>query len=210
MAWVKGKRIPKKLIPIEGKTVSVWVMTNDKGERYGTVNYKNKPEFIVVHHDAGHGKATAKSINKGHKHRKKPGNKKRNFICIGYHYIVLPDGTIEVGRYERMNGAHAPGLNRKSLGVCVIGNFHDHVPKMLPTEKQMERTSDLIANLCARYKIPTSHMLEHKTVYERYWNPFHEQQRYTACPGKDFPFWELKSMTEAKLSSGLVFQMEEV
>ena len=40
---------------------------------------------------------------------------------IGYHKIILRDGTIENGRPEYWMGAHVKGKNNKSLGVCLIG-----------------------------------------------------------------------------------------
>lgn len=41
---------------------------------------------------------------------------------IGYHYIILPDGTLESGRPEKCKGAHAVGYN-DYLGICLIGDF---------------------------------------------------------------------------------------
>jgi len=40
---------------------------------------------------------------------------------IGYHKIILRDGTIENGRPEYWVGAHVKGFNERSLGVCLIG-----------------------------------------------------------------------------------------
>ena len=40
---------------------------------------------------------------------------------IGYHKIIRRDGTLENGRPEFWVGAHTYGLNKKSLGVCLIG-----------------------------------------------------------------------------------------
>ena len=40
---------------------------------------------------------------------------------IGYHKIILRDGTIENGRPEYWVGAHVKGFNEISLGVCLIG-----------------------------------------------------------------------------------------
>src|SRR5215469_2691225 len=36
---------------------------------------------------------------------------------IGYHYVILPDGTILRGRPERLRGAHTFGYNHY-LGIC--------------------------------------------------------------------------------------------
>ena len=40
---------------------------------------------------------------------------------IGYHKVVLRDGSIENGRPEFWIGAHVKGKNKSSLGVCLIG-----------------------------------------------------------------------------------------
>ena len=40
---------------------------------------------------------------------------------IGYHKIILKNGTIENGRPLFWQGAHTYGLNNQSLGVCLIG-----------------------------------------------------------------------------------------
>ena len=39
---------------------------------------------------------------------------------IGYHYVILEDGTVENGRPEYWKGAHAKGHN-KAIGICLIG-----------------------------------------------------------------------------------------
>lgn len=39
---------------------------------------------------------------------------------IGYHYVILEDGTVENGRPEYWQGSHARGHN-DALGICLIG-----------------------------------------------------------------------------------------
>ena len=57
----------------------------------------------------------AYSIDKWHQNRFKTG--------IGYHYVVLEDGTIQKGRWADYSGAHAKGFNAHSLGICRIGGM---------------------------------------------------------------------------------------
>ena len=45
----------------------------------------------------------------------------RNFNDVGYHYVVLLDGTIQIGRQLEVQGAHVKGYNRNSIGICYIG-----------------------------------------------------------------------------------------
>ncbi|MDD7726846.1 MAG: N-acetylmuramoyl-L-alanine amidase, partial [Bacteroidales bacterium] len=48
-------------------------------------------------------------------------HKERGWSCIGYHYVVRLDGTIEKGRDLSRAGAHCAGHNANSIGVCYIG-----------------------------------------------------------------------------------------
>ena len=43
-------------------------------------------------------------------------------IC-GYHFAVLPDGTIETGRFLSEIGAHVSGQNSRSIGICYVGGL---------------------------------------------------------------------------------------
>lgn len=40
---------------------------------------------------------------------------------IGYHYVVLLDGTLAPARGHEEVGAHCQGHNLKSLGICMVG-----------------------------------------------------------------------------------------
>lgn len=40
---------------------------------------------------------------------------------VGYHYIIRRDGTIEKGRPAQYAGNHAPGYDKHSLAICMIG-----------------------------------------------------------------------------------------
>ena len=40
---------------------------------------------------------------------------------IGYHEVILRDGTIEKGRPHFWKGAHVKGKNDLSIGICLIG-----------------------------------------------------------------------------------------
>ncbi len=45
----------------------------------------------------------------------------RGWSDIGYHYVILLDGTIELGRMINVIGAHVAGYNSNSIGICYIG-----------------------------------------------------------------------------------------
>ena len=55
----------------------------------------------------------AETIDKWHK--------ERGWNGIGYHFVILPDGTVECGRDWKEVGAHCKGENRVSIGTCLIG-----------------------------------------------------------------------------------------
>lgn len=40
---------------------------------------------------------------------------------VGYHYVILLNGTIQLGRPLNVAGAHVSGHNSKSIGICYIG-----------------------------------------------------------------------------------------
>jgi len=72
-------------------------------------------EIIIHCSESPHGRGTdAHEIHGWHK--------ERGFDGIGYHAVILEDGTVESGRPDYWTGAHTAGKNRNSLGVCMIGN----------------------------------------------------------------------------------------
>ena len=66
---------------------------------------------------------------------------------IGYHYVILLDGTIARGRPIDIAGAHVKGHNKDSVGVVYVGGTDvDGNPKDTMTHQQ----------LFALYKVVTS------------------------------------------------------
>lgn len=45
----------------------------------------------------------------------------RGWKDVGYHFVIKPDGEIEVGRMLDEIGAHCKGYNETSIGTCLIG-----------------------------------------------------------------------------------------
>jgi N-acetylmuramoyl-L-alanine amidase len=90
------------------------------------VNYKpldpERVRFIVVHCSATppDAKVDARTIDRWHR--------QKGWLMIGYHHVILRDGTVEQGRKPDQPGAHAEGFNNKSIGICLVGG--------------VERTSD--------------------------------------------------------------------
>lgn len=89
-------------------------------------------------------KFTANDITRWHKDR--------GFTTIGYHYVVLLDGTIQQGRAEMVMGAHCTGHNANSIGVCYIGGIDaSGKPKDTRTEAQKKSLLELLKRLKKDY-----------------------------------------------------------
>ena len=133
---------------------------------------------IIIHHSASLGNEDAKTIHGWHLNNGWSG--------IGYHYIIMKSGEIQRGRPEHFTGAHAgPTGNPNSIGVCLIGHFEQHKP----TDAQMKSLVWLIRDLSERYG--SLGIIGHKDVMA------------TACPGKLFPWDELKQMLAGQAVSNV-------
>lgn len=107
---------------------------------------------IIVHCSATkEGKAfTANDITRWHKDR--------GFATIGYHYVVLLDGTIQQGRAEMVMGAHCKGYNANSIGICYIGGLDANgKSKDTRTPEQKESLLILLKELKKKYPKATIH-----------------------------------------------------
>ncbi|MCU1296017.1 MAG: N-acetylmuramoyl-L-alanine amidase family 2 [Acidobacteriaceae bacterium] len=100
---------------------------------------------------------------------------------VAYHYLVMPNGSVQAGRPERCEGAHAQGYN-SYLGISVVGDFSSEdnpTGKKGPINPSAEQIASLI-QLCRRlkdhYHIPLQHIVRHSDISS------------TRCPGDRFPF----------------------
>ncbi len=86
-----------------------------------------------------------------------------------------------------MHGAHCreQGMNRRGIGVCVVGNF-DVAP---PSEALLEKAADSVAWLCRMYRIPLENIHGHR-----------EFATYKSCPGKKFDMDYFRERVEDYLS----------
>ena len=93
---------------------------------------------------------TAKDIDRWHR--------EQGYIMIGYHYVILIDGTIESGRPLEQAGAHCKGHNAHSIGICYIGGLdHYGKPKDTRTPLQRKAMQQLIDTLREVYPNATVH-----------------------------------------------------
>ncbi len=85
-------------------------------------------------------------------------HKKRGFNSIGYHYVILLDGTIEKGRAVEKVGSHCKGQNTASIGICYIGGCDEYGnPKDTRNDKQKAAMQSLITKLQSEYPKATIH-----------------------------------------------------
>lgn len=100
---------------------------------------------------------------------------------LGYHYLILPDGTVIQGRPDRARGAHARGYN-SYIGICLVGDFSTlHNPDGAtgprePTPAQIQSLVELASRLKGRYSIAAEKILLHRDIDSQ-----------TECPGDRFP-----------------------
>lgn len=81
-------------------------------------------------------------------------HREKGYKCIGYHYVILPDGTIEKGRPDEEKGAHCIGYNTDSIGICYVGGLDNNgKPADTRTPEQKLALLHLINDLCSKYKI---------------------------------------------------------
>ena len=82
----------------------------------------------------------------------------RGWSDIGYHYVVLLDGTVDKARPVERQGAHVRGKNKGSIGVCYIGGCDaDMNPKDTRNEAQKKSLEELITYLMESYDDATLH-----------------------------------------------------
>ena len=130
--------------------------------------YLPKIKYIMIHHTA-HPTWNIYDVHNFHQHT-------NGWIGIGYNFFINPDGTVFEGRGLNV-GAGATGYNYNSIHVCFAGNFEN----TNPTQKQLENGKKLIEYLLTL--VPSdAQIIGHKDIGK------------TACPGRNFPLNEFKSI----------------
>lgn len=144
----------------------------ETGFKFGALTIRKSTKRVIIHHTAS-ADVPASTIHQWHLNQGWSG--------IGYHFVIRANGAIERGRPELAIGAHAGSAgNGDSIGIVLTGNFE--IGK--PTAAQMIALTELIKELRGRYG--NLAVIGHKDVMA------------TACPGKNFPWDDLKRRLEAK------------
>lgn len=76
-------------------------------------------------------------------------HRSRGWNGIGYHFVILLDGTVETGRPLERQGAHVRGHNKDSIGICYIGGVSADRTHPLDTMRKEQADSflDLVEEL---------------------------------------------------------------
>ena len=94
----------------------------------------------------------------------------RVWFDIGYSFLIGEDGNVYEGRGWNSCGAHAPGYNNQSIGICIIGDFSDSLPNAAALKA---------VNALIEYGVTLGKINENYQVIG------HRQVRDTECPGEE-------------------------
>jgi len=134
-----------------------------------------KWQYIVVHH-SGSPSASLQGMDYYHRVERHMEN------GLAYHFVIgngrsMKDGEIAIGRRWRaqLDGGHlaSEALNKKSIGICLVGNFD----RDRPTKRQLESLHSLVEFLLIQCHLGPDAVRMHQQI-----NPV-----YTRCPGRNFP-----------------------
>lgn len=131
----------------------------------GELIKRKATDYIVLHHRAGEG--DVESIHRTHI--------ARGWAGIGYHFYVRKNGEVFRGRPINTAGAHCVDCNKMSVAICFEGNFEKE--NTMPAV-QIKAGQELVS--CLKQIYPLATVKRHRDFGG------------TACPGKYFPFEEIK------------------
>ncbi|XP_058444769.1 peptidoglycan-recognition protein SC2-like [Malaya genurostris] len=132
----------------------------------------NRPApWVVIHHTAGSSCTTDAACAQQMRNIQNHHMNNNGWADIGYNWCVGENGAAYEGRGWGRQGAHAPGYNHQSMGICVIGTFTNNIPN------QAARTATQRLISCG---VSNNH------ISGSYWLIGHRQAVATACPGNAF------------------------
>jgi N-acetyl-anhydromuramyl-L-alanine amidase AmpD len=147
----------------------------DKLPKHSKKRYSSRKlcdiKSIAIHHSATSSGTPAAFARYHVSTNKWPG--------IGYHYVVLKDGTVFKCNPLSLMTYHVGKSNREAIGICLVGNFDAETPPAA----QLRTTQELIRTLRAAF--PAGLKLKRHHDYPGY--------AYKSCPGSKFPWGKFKS-----------------
>ncbi|XP_060557418.1 peptidoglycan recognition protein 3-like [Ruditapes philippinarum] len=138
-----------------------------------TTPMTSAPMYVVIHHGAGTRCFTPEKCQEIVRDYQNLHMDTRKWSDIGYNFIVGEDGNVYEGRGWGIRGAHAgtSELNKKSLGICVIGDFSNNVPN----EAAQNAVKQLITCSKSNDKLLSTYTIR-----------AHRDLKNTECPGQKF------------------------
>jgi len=110
-------------------------------KEYSKRTLESSIKYLVIHHSATLG-GDAFSFARYHVNS-------LDWPGIGYHYVILEDGTIQWTNDLNVTSYHVKGYNSQSIGICLVGDF---TIEILRTE-QKAAARELIRNLLDRLEL---------------------------------------------------------
>jgi N-acetylmuramoyl-L-alanine amidase len=152
------------------------------------------PPGVIIHHTATGATANGRPVNAAlvddaHKRRGWGLSNAHQTYHIGYHYLILPDGSVETGRPEWMTGAHCRGRNHY-IGIALVGNYSSKAnpegsqQPARPTPAQLHALHSLLLDLINKHGFGPDDVHGHSEF------------RATECPGDRFPIAEVRRKIE--------------
>ena len=120
------------------------------------MSFHSKITSIIVHCSASPDSRDVdiEDIDQWHEERGFQAHFGSRTVHCGYHAIVLRDGSLQLGRPERVVGAHVRGHNTCSLSICWIGT--DYM-----THLQRETLLKWVTNKLFAYSLPVEAVKGH-------------------------------------------------
>lgn len=105
-------------------------------------------------------------------------HKQQGWSDIGYHYVILLDGTVQRGRNVDIAGAHCAGHNANSIGVCYIGGIgiDGRTPEDTRTQQQKDAMQQLLLSL--RIEYPQAQIWGHRDFAKKDCPSFDAHREY--------------------------------
>lgn len=119
----------------------------------------NFPEYIIVHHSGGTDQNPLEDTSNHTAKIMEDYHLSKGWEGLGYQYVIHKNGDVWAGRPETYHGAHTVDYNKKSIGICLAGNFD----ATLPTLEQIKSLTNLMNTIKVKYNIPLEKIVPHRT-----------------------------------------------
>ena len=102
----------------------------------------------------------------------------RGFTDIGYHYLIMLDGSIKNGRPIELSGAHTLGHNYDSIGIAYVGGMTKDMKKAKDTRTPAQKVAllSLLAKLVTEY--PDVEIYGHRDFSDKECPSFDARKEY--------------------------------